>query len=282
MRGSCHLAFLCLLTACANTPAPKPLLMSATHEPAPPQATRVEWVSATVVTPEDPPRIGKTELDKARALLQQARDELEPRQWALLDGKLTEAEQAWERFSTAARASGRTAEIASGAEGVAEAGRVGEVKSIRALPRVGPLLALLLLLWPSSTAGPAYDELPPWLSAQLELESKLMELAKTSRQVSLEIEAARRESGGKRPSEGASLPRIEKKAWDPAPGKVPENWIYPSGKRPCDFKGTAEPSKVGRPDKMRCTYDCGGRTEVRYFWGTSSEVCLDPFRRPMY
>lgn len=227
MRVLCRLAFLCLLSACASAPAPKPLLMPATHHPALPQVTRVELVSAPAVTPADPPRIGQAHLDEARALLQQARNELEPQQWALLNGKLTEAERAWERFSTAARASGRAAEIARGAEGVAEAGRVGE-------------------------------------------------------RVSLEIEAARKRSGGKRPSEGASLPRIEKKAWDPAPDTVPENWVYPPGKRLCDFKGAAEPSKVGRPDRVRCTYDCGGRTEVRYYWGTSREVCLDPFRRPMY
>lgn len=251
MRGFCHLAFLGLLSACATTPAPKPLLMSATHEPAPPQVARVELVSAPAVTPADPPRIGKADLDEARALLQQARNELEPQQWALLDGKLAEAERAWERFSTAARASGRVAELSRGAEGVAKAGRAGEVEGIRSFPRVGPLLALLLLLWPSSTAGPAHDELPPWLSAQLEFESKLKELAKASRQVSLEIEAAHKGSRAKQPNAGTSLPRIEKKAWEPASDKVPENWVYPPGKRPCDLIGTGGSglSKGGDPTK---------------------------------
>ncbi|HYO57410.1 MAG TPA: DUF6310 domain-containing protein [Archangium sp.] len=131
--------------------------------------------------------IGKADLDKARALLSRARKGLEPRQWEQLDRKLTAAERAFERFSRAARTSGQAAEVARGAEGLAQAGRASEAPL--ALSRVGPALMALILLWPSSTAGPEHDSRPPWVDAQRELEARLRDVSESSRQLMAELEA---------------------------------------------------------------------------------------------
>ncbi len=123
----------------------------------------------------------KADMEQARALLFQARNDLEPRQWEALAGKLTVAERAFERFSQATKASGQAAEVVRGAEGLSQAGRSmtwGEV-----LPRVGPLLVFLVLLYPSSTAGPEIDRRPEWVDAQGEYEARLRELAEESRRL---------------------------------------------------------------------------------------------------
>ncbi|WNG17513.1 DUF6310 domain-containing protein [Cystobacter fuscus] len=127
------------------------------------------------------------DLDKARALLSRAREDIEPRQWEQLDRKLTAAERAFERFSRAARTSGQAAEVARGAESLARAGRAGTLAE--ALPRVGPLLAVLVLLYPSSTAGPEIDRRPPWVDAQREFEARLRDVSESSRQLMVELEA---------------------------------------------------------------------------------------------
>jgi hypothetical protein len=130
-------------------------------------------------------RIGKADLDQARALLFRARTDLEPRQWEALDGKLTAAERAFERFSRAAKASGQAAEVEREAEGFAQAGRARTVAGV--LPRVGPLLAFLVLLYPSSTAGPEIDRRPEWVDAQGEYEARLREVAEKSRRLMAEL-----------------------------------------------------------------------------------------------
>jgi hypothetical protein len=56
------------------------------------------------------------------------------------------------------------------------------------LPRVGPLLAFLVLLYPSSTAGPELDRRPDWVNAQGEYEAHLREVAKESRRLMEEFE----------------------------------------------------------------------------------------------
>jgi hypothetical protein len=137
--------------------------LSATLLPAVGQAQPAD---APARVTQQPARIGRADLERARKLLSDARNELEPRQWALLDAKLADAEQAWDRFAQLSRDGGRAAEVARGAEGLAQASRTPEGEGVRALPRAGPLLLFLGLLWPARTAGPAYDELPPWLAAQ--------------------------------------------------------------------------------------------------------------------
>ncbi|WP_395846274.1 DUF6310 domain-containing protein [Cystobacter fuscus] len=47
----------------------------------------------------------------------------------------------------------------------------------------------LVLLWPSSTAGPESDSRPPWVDAQLEFDARLRDVSESSRQLMSEIEA---------------------------------------------------------------------------------------------
>ncbi|WPB75602.1 DUF6310 domain-containing protein [Archangium violaceum] len=131
-------------------------------------------------------RIGRAELDQARALLSRVRNDLEQRQWEVLERKLTAAERAFERFSSAAKTRGQAAEVMRGAEGFAQAGRASTVAG--ALSRVGPVLVTLALLWPSSTAGPESDSRPPWFAAQLEFEARLRDVSESSRQLMAELE----------------------------------------------------------------------------------------------
>ncbi|WNG47874.1 hypothetical protein F0U60_29855 [Archangium minus] len=138
----------------------------------PTSSPRIRLVSAPMEPAPERSRIGRADLDKARALLSRARKDIEPRQWEQLDRKLTAAERAFERFSRAARTSGQVAEVARGAEGLAQAGRASEAPL--ALSRVGLVLVALVLLWPSSTAGPESDSRPPWVDAQREFEVQLL------------------------------------------------------------------------------------------------------------
>ncbi|HYO59382.1 DUF6310 domain-containing protein, partial [Archangium sp.] len=153
----------------------------------PTSGPRIRLLSAPMEPTPDRSWIGKADLDKARTLLSRARKDIEPRQWEQLDRELTAAERAFERFSRAARTSGQAAEVARGAEGLAQAGRAGTLAE--ALPRVGPLLAVLVLLHPSSTAGPEIDRRPPWVDAQREFEARLRDVSESSRQLMVELEA---------------------------------------------------------------------------------------------
>ncbi|WNG27821.1 hypothetical protein F0U62_30290 [Cystobacter fuscus] len=103
-----------------------------------------------------------------------------------MDRKLTAAERAFERFSRAARTSGQSAEVARGAEGLAQARRASEAPL--ALSRVNPVLMALVLLWPSSTAGPESDSRPLWVDAQREFEARLRDVSESSRQLMVELE----------------------------------------------------------------------------------------------
>lgn len=142
MRFRACLVLPLLVSACASAPAPP--LMSRPHAfvPTHPSNPRIQFVSGRMDLRQQS-RIGKVDLDQARALLFHARTDLEPRQWDALEGKLTAAEGAFERFSRAANASGQAAEVVRGAEGFAQAGRARTLAE--ALPRVGPLLAFLVL-----------------------------------------------------------------------------------------------------------------------------------------
>lgn len=219
-------------------------------------------------------RIGKAELSQARALLSQARNELQPRQWEMLDNKLASAERAWERFDAAARASGRAAEVPR-AQDLSEAVRASKVKGIRALPKLGPLLVALVLLWPAKTAGPEHDEMPSWLSARLEFEAKLEEVSKASQQVSAEIETAHRgvrsppevDAAKKRPPEAASEQAHPPPAAQGQPARDDP---------PCELRGSGGPgpSKPAGPKLVTCRYMCGDIfVELDDVPGTSGDDC---------
>src|SRR4051812_17621366 len=92
-------------------------------------------------------QIGKADLDQARALLARARNELEPKQWELLERKITETERSWERFAVASRPSGKEAKVPRGVA-VGLAGAEAEVGTAIEGATLGPLLVLLVGLWP--------------------------------------------------------------------------------------------------------------------------------------
>jgi hypothetical protein len=100
------------------------------------------------------------------------------------------------------------------------------------------LLALLMLLWPSETAGPEYDHGPDWLPPEQEFKEKLREVSLAAQQVRSELAASRQRKIYKREGDYC-------REWT-----VPKNWIYPPGKRPCDVieSGGPGPSKGGRYD----------------------------------
>lgn len=201
-------------------------------------------------------------------MLSEARKDLEPRQWGLLNTKLLETEQAFARFNEVAQASGKIARVARGAEAAAEAGRTGEmIEGVGSASSAGPLLMLLILLWPSETAGPAHDHGPDWLPPEKqELEKKLRELSMAGQQVKSELEAARR-APAREPEEAVrrytdkppQLNRVEVNwDWQPSEPKAPRYL-------PCRFWGHGGPGPF-RPenaplDWIRCTYTCG-RYEV--------------------
>jgi len=187
MRLRTWCALLVLLTACASAPAPQSMPRPHAFASIPTSGPRIRLVSAPMEPTPDRSWIGKVDLDKARALLSRAREDIEPRQWEQLDRELTAAERAFERFSRTARTSGQVAGVTRGAESLAQAGRAGTLAE--ALPRVGPLLAVLVLLYPSSTAGPEIDRRPPWVDAQREFEARLRDVSESSRQLMVELEA---------------------------------------------------------------------------------------------
>src|SRR5689334_19534675 len=113
---ACLRALLLLFASCATGPSPTPgatgikRMVVATAEGGASESTSSE--------------IRKDDLVKARALLAQARTELEPKHWESLDGKLTEAERAWARYESLAKEVGQVARVPRGTQGVAEAQRV--------------------------------------------------------------------------------------------------------------------------------------------------------------
>ncbi|ATB34752.1 hypothetical protein CYFUS_000159 [Cystobacter fuscus] len=187
MRLRAWSALLVLLTACASAPAPQLMPRPHAFASTPTSGPRIRLVSAPMEPTPERSWIGKADLDKARALLSRAHKDIEPRQWEQLDLRLTAAERAFERFARAARTSGQVAEVARGAEGLTWAGRTGTLAE--ALPRVGQVLAVLGLLYPSSTAGPEIDRRPPWVDAQREFEARLRDVSESSRQLMVELAA---------------------------------------------------------------------------------------------
>ena len=187
MRLHACVALMLLLAACASAPAtpsmPRPHVLVPTPSPGP----SIRLVSSPMEPVRQGSWIGRADLEQARSLLSRARNDLEPRQWEVLDRKLTAAERAFERFSSVAKTSGQAAEVVRGAEGVTQAGRARTLAG--ALFRVGPLLVGLVLLWPSSTAELEADSRPPWIDAQLEFEARLRDVSEASRQLMVEMEA---------------------------------------------------------------------------------------------
>jgi hypothetical protein len=209
-------ALLLWVSACASAPPSPSLSRSSTFAPAPPSHPRLQFVSAR--TDVEQPPIGKADLEQARALLLQARNDLEPSQWEALAGKLTAAERAFERFSQATKASGQTAQVMRGVEGLSQVGRARTW--VEVFPRVGPLLVCLVLLYPSSTAEPEIDRRPEWVDAQGEYEARLREVAEESRRLMEEFSPQDAEPDfDSAPLMAAREPKTWRNTVNPATGK---------------------------------------------------------------
>jgi len=267
--------WLLLLFACAAALTPKSMALPSSAAGPSGQPPRSQLTSAPTEPTVDPSRIGRADLEQAARLLSEARNELKPGQWKLLHDNLTQAQQAFERFNRVASASGKTAEVARGAE----AGRaIRPSEGIEGASRAGPLLALLILLYPSSTAAPKDDHAPEWLGPQQEFEARLRELSQASQQVRSELEAERSARGfeaAKRKRGAPAPPRvlISDEGWKPAPGQPPDP--------PCFHKGTEGNGPYrpmnAPPDWMTCIYQCG-KYEVWLFdvMGKSEFECQKP------
>ncbi|WNG18686.1 hypothetical protein [Cystobacter fuscus] len=221
MRFRACLVLLLLASACESAPAPQSMPRPHAFASTPSSGPRIRLVSAPMEPTPERSWIGKADLDKARALLSRARQDIELRQWEQLNRKLTAAERAFERFSRAAKSSGQAAEVVRGAEGVAQAGRARTLAEF--LPRVGPLLVGLVLLYPSSTAGPNIDRRPKWVDAQGEYEARLREVAEESRRLMEEFERQEAEEVvpdfDSAPLMAVREPKIWRTTVNPAKGK---------------------------------------------------------------
>src|SRR5690348_5461622 len=71
--------------------------------------------------------ISWADIERAKTLLAQARGELQPQQFEVLEQELVQAESAFQRFSTLAKARGQTAEVARGAEALVGAQRASQI-----------------------------------------------------------------------------------------------------------------------------------------------------------
>jgi len=195
-------------------------------------------LAVSQVQPAPPPPIRWADLERARALLAQAQQQLQPQQYELLKRELVQAEGAWQRYSTLARTSGQAAEVARGTEAISAAQRAARLtERLGTLTRAGPLLVALALLWPSSTAGPNEDP-PPWQRARWDLEAKLQKVSAASGQVRDEIDTSQKKA--------ADTPRPTRK-----------RPISLEDETTCIWVGTGG---GGRP--VICRYNCDGVDET--------------------
>jgi len=258
---------LVLLTSvgCATAPEPKLPRPEATRAVAP-DGTPIQLATAPMNDPVAPARIGKEALEQARELLSEARNELKPGQWQLLENKLADAERAYERFAKASQATGRAAEVERGVD-ARQSGRTGEAaEGSQILTHAGPLLALLILLWPAETAGPQDDHGPLRVSPEEEeFKNKLRELSLAAQQVKSEL-AARRAP----PVEAAQRDR------PPKPNSVSiQNKNAPRDAE-CEVFGSGGngPFQSGNSGWLRCEYVCGRYRVTLYdIWGNSTADC---------
>lgn len=89
-----------------------------------------------------------------------------------------------------------------------------------------------------------------------------------------EVDAAKKDKPKEAPK------NVPKENTDKEPRKppdiMPDVSKYPPGQRPCMYVGAGGPG-LFRPDKradrIRCDYDCGGKTVQKVRWGNSEAVC---------
>lgn len=244
------------------------LLTLACATPTPPRSGGPSPLVSLVLA-QAPQRINAAEIEAAQALLSQARTQLEPGQYALLERELVEAESAFQRYAALARASGEVAEVARGAEALVGARSAAQIaEELGPISRVGPVLVALAVLWPSSSIATQSEELPPKLVAEIDLQAALQRVVRDSRRVGEEIEAARRPQGA----------RDSSKAAGPLPGKAGAG--RPPGDPPCYHVGTngsgAYRPAGAPPDWITCVYACGEKQVEVTILGKSGSDCERP------
>lgn len=135
------------------------------------------------------PQVGPAEFARAKALLERSRTELTAEQFALLSGRLAEAESAYAALTTVTRASGQAATAMAG--GGSSVGVKATTTGSRVfLGGVAELLPLLLL-WPATAHAPGVrQESLDVRTARSKVEQRLKELAEAARRVESERKAA--------------------------------------------------------------------------------------------
>jgi hypothetical protein len=143
-----------------------------------------------VLAQSSPPTIGQAEIERAKTLLVEAKGELQPQQYQMLEQDLAEAETAFQRYSSLAKASGESAEVVRGAEALVAAQRASQwTEGLTTVSRAGPLLVALAIVWPASTATQS-QERPPKFVARIDLEASLQKLATHAQQVAEQMKVA--------------------------------------------------------------------------------------------
>src|SRR4051812_44858928 len=133
------------------------------------------------------PQLGPAELARAKTLLDLSRAELSAEQYALLSGKVAEAETAYVDLTAAAEGAEAAAAVTEGAAAAASTG------SRVVLGGAAEVLGLLLMALPSTAHAPTYKEKvePPKVhAARVKLEEKLKELTQAAQKVDAERRAA--------------------------------------------------------------------------------------------
>jgi len=161
----------------------------------------------------------EAQLVQSRQALARERAAFPPAYWAVLNAKLTSAEQAWAAFKILAQTQGvpavisvagavATADVGTlGTDGAAAAAGTGEV-AVSSV--VMPVLAALVLLWPSSTAAPADDHQRDALrKARENVKEKLKDVSVTAERIKSEIEASKKpkKPSTRTPPKPIALPR---------------------------------------------------------------------------
>jgi hypothetical protein len=137
-----------------------------------------------------PPTIGQAEIERAKVLLVEAKGQLQPQQYQLLEQDLVEAEVAFQRYSSLAKAGGESAEVVRGVEALVAVQRASQVtEGLTTVAGAGSLLVALAALWPASTASQS-QERPPKFVARIELEASLRRVAAHGQQVAEQLKVA--------------------------------------------------------------------------------------------
>jgi len=116
---------------------------------------------------------------------------------------------------------------------------------------------------PTSTTGPALEPLPEPRRARVGPDA-------VGSQESPDLDAAKK----KQPKDGPKEKPRKEPNLDPN-RILPDVSNYPPGKRPCllvAVRGNAVGLPPGIRGEIKCEYNCGGKRELRFAWGTAGDA----------